>query len=196
MIAFLRGVLARKTASAVIIECGGVGYEALASLSAIERLPEEGENVCMPATLVVREDSHTLYAFSDERERAIFLRLIKVSGVGAKTALALMSALSADELLAAISETDPDRIARAPGIGRKTAERIILDLRGAEIPGMPAAGATSSGDSDVAQALAGLGYKKPEISRAIASLPPPSPGQPTAARLRIALQILSGRAGK
>ncbi|MGI9296363.1 MAG: Holliday junction branch migration protein RuvA [Gammaproteobacteria bacterium] len=193
MIAFLRGKLVSKTPSAVVIECGGVGYEALAPLTTIEQLPPPGAEVFLLTDFVVRAESQTLFGFLREREREIFRRLIKVSGVGAKTALALMSALRADELLAALSEGDSARLSRAPGIGKKTAERIIVDFRGSPllemVDGAPPA---ASGDRDVESALAGLGYKKPEIARALASIPADT-GDDSAVRLRAALQTLSGR---
>lgn len=192
MISFLRGILAAKSASAAIIECGGVGYEALAPLTTIEKLPKIGEPVFLLVDFVVRPESQTLYGFFHERERDIFRRLIKVSGVGAKTALALMSALPADDLLSALSDGDATRIAHAPGIGKKTAERIIVDFRGSPLLSMSAIGTATVPDSDrdIEQALFGLGYKKAEIARVLTALPA---DDNTAARLRAALQILSGR---
>lgn len=193
MISFLRGKLVSKTPSAVVIECGGVGYEALAPLTTLEQLPAPGAEVFLLTDFVVRAESQTLFGFLREREREIFRRLIKVSGVGAKTALTLMSALRADELLSALSEGDAARLSRAPGVGKKTAERIIVDFRGSPLLDM-AEGAPSlaSGDRDVESALAGLGYKKPEIARALASIPADT-GEDSAVRLRAALQVLSGR---
>lgn len=193
MISFLRGKLAIKTASSVVVECAGVGYEALSPLTTLERLPGIGQEVFLLTELVVREESHTLFGFIEEREREIFRRLLKVSGVGAKTALALMSALRSTELLQALSEGDAARISRAPGIGKKTAERIIIDFQGSPLLDMAEGGASLSvGDRDVEQALSGLGYKKSEITRALASLPPDTP-QESSARLRAALQALSGK---
>lgn len=193
MIAFLRGRLVAKTPSSAIIECGGIGYEASAPLTTIEQLPPIGEEVFLLTDFVVRAESQTLYGFLRDREREIFRRLIKVSGVGAKTALALMSALRAEELLAALSEGDVARISRAPGIGKKTAERIIIDFRGSPLLQMAdGAAGMVSGDRDVAQALAGLGYKKPEIERALAAIPS-DVGDDSAVRLRAALHFLSGK---
>lgn len=193
MIVFLRGILIAKSATAAVIECNGIGYEALAPLTTIEQLPAVGEKVFLLTQLVVREDSQTLYGFSDKRARAIFQCLIKISGVGAKTALALMSALTAEQLLTAVSSGAAERLSQAPGIGKKTAERIIIDFRDNPLLNMPLGdGAITAGDRDVEQALAGLGYKKTEINRALAALPAATPPD-TAIRLRAALQILSGR---
>ena len=192
MIVFLRGRLAAKSGAAVVIDCNGIGYEAQAPLTTIEKLPPVGEDVFLHIDLVVRQESHTLYGFLDEPAREIFRRLIKVSGVGAKTALALMSALADDELLSALSDGDAARLSRAPGIGKKTAERIIVDFRGSDLAGLAAGGGIVGGDRDVEQALIGLGYKRAEIVRAMSALPP-SAGEDTAARLRAVLQILSTR---
>ena len=193
MISFLRGKLAAKSASSAVVECGGVGYEALAPLTTIEKLPRVGEQVFLLTDFVVRQESQALYGFLEERERAVFRRLIKVGGVGAKTALALMSALPAGDLLSALSAGDAARISRAPGIGQKTAERIIVDFRGSPLLDMPE-GAPALGESnrDVEQALSGLGYKKAEISRALSALPADT-ADDSAVRLRAALQILSGK---
>ncbi len=194
MISFLRGKLAAKSATSVVVECGGVGYEAFAPLTTIEKLPAPGANVFLLTDFVVRQESQALYGFCEEREREIFRRLIKVSGVGAKTALALMSALPAEDLLSAIAAGDAVRVSCAPGIGKKTAERIIVDFRGSPLLHLPAAATTAAANSDrdVEQGLAGLGYKKAEIARAISALPPEA-GEDAAARLRAALQILSGK---
>lgn len=191
MISFLRGKLFSKTPSSAVIECGGIGYEVLAPLTTLERLPPPGAEVFLLTDFVVRAESQTLFGFLHERERAIFRRLIKVGGVGAKTALALMSALRAEELLAALSEGDAARLSRAPGIGKKTAERIVVDFRGSRLLEM-AEGASIGGDREVEQALTGLGYKKPEIARALAKIPA-DVGEDSAARLRAALQTLSHR---
>ena len=198
MIAFLRGKLIAKTSQAAVVECGGVGYEVFAPLTVIEKMPAAGAEVFIHTDFVVREDSQTLYGFLDERSRAVFRRLIKVSGVGAKTAVALMSALSAEELLSALAGEDATRLTCAPGIGQKTAERIVLDFRGSplldDIGGATGGGdkTFSAADRDIEQGLAALGYKKAEIARAIAALPKNDDADP-AARLRAALQKLSGR---
>ena len=192
MISFLRGKLAAKTASSITVECGGVGYEALAPLTTIEKLPPVGETIFLLTDFVVRQESQSLYGFLDGREREIFRRLIKVGGVGAKTALALMSALPAGELLAALSAGDSTRISCAPGVGKKTAERIIVDFRGSPLLDNPEGAPLPSNNRDVEQALSGLGYKKAEIVRALAAIPPEA-GEDSAVRLRAALQILSGK---
>ena len=193
MIGFLRGRLAAKSASAAVVECGGVGYEVLSPLTTLERLPATGEEVFLLTEMLVRAESQTLYGFLEDRDRDIFRRLIKTGGVGAKTALALMSALSSDELLRALADGDSAVVSRAPGIGAKTAERIIVDFRGSPLLLRTSANALSNADRDVEQALAGLGYKKAEIAKALSALPAAKEEEDTAARLRMALQILSGR---
>ena len=194
MITFLRGTLTDKTTASVTIECHGVGYEALAPLTTIEKLPAVGDTVFLLTDFVVRPESQTLYGFITRFERDIFRRLIKVSGVGAKTAIVLMSAFPVAELLSALSDSDAERIARAPGIGKKTAERIIVDFRGSPLLEniAPTAAFVNNPGRDVEQALTGLGYKRSEITRALGLLSADTP-EDSAARLRAALQILSRR---
>ncbi len=195
MISSLRGKLISKTTTSIVIECNGVGYEVIAPLSVIEKLPTLDKDIFIYIDFVVRDDSQTLFGFLDKETRELFRKLIKVSGVGAKTAIALMSALSTNELLLAIFGGDAERICRAPGIGKKTAERIIIDFRGSPLLdniGSEHTPEPNIGDRDIEQGLASLGYKKAEIARAIAALPADIGNDP-AARLRAALQSLSGR---
>ena len=193
MIVFLHGKLASKTPTSAVIECNGIGYEVHAPIGVIERLPATGDSVFVLTEMVVREESQTLYGFLEERERRIFRALLKVSGVGAKTALTLMSALSADDLLAALASGDTARLSTAPGIGKKTAERMVVDFRGSPLLDMPAIAALpQQNNRDVELALEGLGYKRVEISRALSALPADTDEDP-AVRLRAVLQILSGK---
>ena len=187
MIAFIRGVLVEKRPNTVFIECNGIGYEVMAPLTVVEKLPPEGETIFLLTQFVVREESQTLYGFLNESERTLFCRLIKVSGVGAKTALAMMSALTTDSLLAALSTEDIGRLSAVPGIGRKTAERLIVDFRGSSLLLETAA---FSVDNDAEQALAALGYKKSEIGKALSQLPAVT-NEDTASRVRTALRVLS-----
>ena len=166
MITSLRGILAAKSPGAAVVEVGGVGYRIAAPLTVTDKLPEVGAEVFLLTEFVVREDSQTLYGFLDERTRELFCRLTKVSGVGAKTALAMLGAMDTGELISALINGDSARLSSAPGIGAKTAERLIVEFRGSALS------ADSPGDEqgEAAQALAALGYKKAEIARALSAL--------------------------
>ena len=129
MIGRITGTLLEKTPPVVCIDVGGVGYEIDVPMSTLYELPETGAQVSLYTHLAVREDAHTLYGFSTANERATFRTLIKVSGIGARTALAILSGLTVDELVGAIAEQETARLMRVPGIGKKTAERLLLELR-------------------------------------------------------------------
>ncbi len=191
MIATLRGLLTAKAPGTVVVEAGGVGYRVCAPLTVTDRLPATGAEVFLLTELIVREDSQTLYGFLDERSRALFCRLMRVSGIGAKTALAMLSAMDADAMLSAIAKGDTVLLSSAPGIGEKTAQRLIVELRGEAL----SLGADVGGEqSDAAQALAALGYKKPEIQRALAAMRKSGEEYPTPAEeIRAALKILAKR---
>ena len=164
MIGWLSG---RVRAGVLVLEVGGVGYEVQTPPALAAGLAPGAAAELFVHTLV-REDQLALFGFATEQERDWFRRLLGVAGVGAKTALALLSSLSVDELVVAIESGDAARIARTPGIGRKTAERIVLELRGkAAAQGAPAGGVLE----DVRLALANLGYKPREIDRALADAP-------------------------
>jgi len=172
MIGFVRGRLARKEPPWVVIDVGGVGYEIEAPMSTIFRLPDVGKDVQLCTHLVVREDAQTLFGFSTEEERSLFRNLIKVSGVGAKLALTILSGISVDGFRQCVLTEDKAALTRLPGIGRKTAERLILDMRdridGAALaaggravaPGEPA-----SARADAFNALVSLGYKPGEVQK-------------------------------
>ena len=130
MISRLTGKLIEKNPPQVVIDVNGVGYEADVSMQTFYNLPSVGETVHLYTQLVVREDAHLLFGFASAEERATFRQLVKVSGIGAKTALGILSAMNADELAQAIAEEDVKRLSSAPGIGKKTAERMVLELRG------------------------------------------------------------------
>ena len=194
MITAIRGRLRQKTAGSAVIECGGLHYEVLVPFTVAERLPAEAEEVFLLTEFVVRELSHTLYGFFSEQERQLFRQLMKTSGVGAKTVLALMSAMSTEELIAALSAEDTARLARTPGIGQKTAERLVIDFRGSVLLIKTASATAAETDSEVEQALAALGYKKAEIKKALSRLSAEVDADAdTAMRIRAALRILSGR---
>ena len=140
---------------------------------------------------MVREESQTLYGFLDETTRALFRRLIKISGIGAKTALAMMSTMTAKELLSALANEDHARLSGTPGIGKKTAERLIIEFRGSALLSSSGADFGVIRDDDVEQALTSLGYKKDEIKRALTAMPPDATD--TAVKVRAALRFLAGK---
>ena len=175
MIGRLAGTLLVKAPPALLVDVGGVGYELEAPLSTFYHLPAVGAPVVLHTHLVVREDAQLLYGFGTEAERALFRQLLKVSGVGAKLALVILSGVSADELAAIIADADPARLVRIPGIGRKTAERLILELR-EPLGRMMSASATvaaprADAAGDAAAALEALGYKPAEVRAALRDLP-------------------------
>ena len=193
MIGSLRGRLIAKTATHVEVECAGVGYEVSITPTVAERLPSEsGAEIFLLTEFIVREDAQLLFGFLEGRERELFRRLLKVSGIGAKTALAMM-ALGVEELLTALGAEDVARVSRAPGVGRKTAERLIVEFRGSPLltESAAAGGGKSGEDAEAEQALAALGYRKKEITDALAALPKEEMG--VSEKVRAALRVLSGR---
>lgn len=175
MIGRLSGTLLAKAPPALLLDVAGVGYELEAPMSTFYRLPALGESVVLHTHLVVREDAQLLYGFATEAERALFRQLLKVSGVGAKLALVILSGVAVQELIEIVQEADVARLVRIPGIGRKTAERLILELR--EPLGRLAVAASASfvsrdGDAlqDAASALEALGYKPAEARAALRDL--------------------------
>jgi len=173
MIGFVRGVLAFKEPPRLVIDVGGVGYEIEAPMSTIFRLPDVGSEVQLCTHLVVREDQQTLFGFQSEEERRLFRGLIKVSGVGAKLALTILSGISVDGFMQCVRTEDKATLVRLPGIGRKTAERLILDMRdridattaGAN-GGAPVAGnEPAAARADAFNALVNLGYKPAEVQK-------------------------------
>lgn len=196
MIATLRGILADKSPGEAVVEVGGVGYRIAAPVLVTDRLPEVGGEVFLYTEMIVREDSQTLYGFLDGKTREVFCRLVKVSGIGAKTALAMLGAMPVGELLSALASGDAARLAATPGIGKKTAERLIVEFRGSLLlQDTPAISASS----DTSQALAALGYKKPEIARALSALRKQyadADNMPPAEQIKAALKILAKRGGE
>ncbi|HEZ3819501.1 TPA: Holliday junction branch migration protein RuvA, partial [Neisseria meningitidis] len=130
MISRLTGKLVEKNPPQIVIDVNGVGYEADVSMQTFYNLPPVGESVQLFTQLIIREDAHLLFGFATAEERKTFRQLIKVGGIGAKTALGILSAMTADELARAVAEEDVKRLSSAPGIGKKTAERMVLELRG------------------------------------------------------------------
>jgi holliday junction DNA helicase ruvA len=175
MIGRLKGILVEKNPPQAVIDVNGVGYEVDVSMQTFYRLPATGEAVQLYTQLVVREDAHLLFGFATADERATFRQLVKVSGIGAKTALDILSAMSADELAQAVAEEDVKRLSSAPGIGKKTAERMVLELRGklvsAVSDGPAALSAAADGTDDIVSTLLALGYSEREAKAAVKGLP-------------------------
>lgn len=172
MIGRIRGVLLEKTPPTICIDVAGVGYEIDVPMSTLYKLPDIGAEVSLHTHLQVREDAHTLYGFSSAAERSAFRSLIKVTGVGARIALAVLSGMSVEELSSAITLQETGRLTRVPGIGKKTAERLLLELRGklgADIGAVSAP--ASSGEADILNALLSLGYSAAESQKALKGLP-------------------------
>jgi Holliday junction DNA helicase RuvA len=174
MIGRLSGILLEKNPPQILLDVQGVGYELLVPMSTFYHLPENGATVTLLTHLIVREDAHTLYGFAAERERHAFRVLTKVTGIGARTALAVLSGLSTDELAQAVATQEVGRLTRVPGIGKKTAERILLELKGKLAPaigGGAVAVNAPSGVLDVMNALLALGYSEKEAHAATRELP-------------------------
>lgn len=173
MIGRLTGVIAEKAPPQVLIDVGGVGYEVDVPMSTFYNLPHLGERTTLLTHFVVREDAQVLYGFGTAAERQAFRQLIKVSGVGPRMALSLLSGLSVAELAQAISVQEAGRLTRIPGIGKKTAERLLLELKGklgAELGAAPVS-VKSEAQADVLQALVALGYSDREAAAALKTLP-------------------------
>jgi Holliday junction DNA helicase RuvA len=172
MIGKLTGTLDDKNPPQVIVDCHGVGYEVLVPMSTFYNLPELGAKVTLLTHFVVREDAQILYGFATTQERAGFRELIKISGVGPRTALSVLSGMSVAELAQAITLQEAGRLIKVPGIGKKTAERLLLELKGKLGPDIGAvATVTSDAQSDILQALLALGYSDKEAAVALKALP-------------------------
>ncbi|PKO25116.1 MAG: Holliday junction branch migration protein RuvA [Betaproteobacteria bacterium HGW-Betaproteobacteria-8] len=174
MIGRLNGVLLEKTPPLVLIDVNGVGYECEVPMSTFYNLPAIGEKVVLLTQFIVREDAQLLYGFGSDRERLTFRQLLKVNGVGAKSALSILSGLSVDELVQAVALQDAALLTRVPGVGKKTAERLLLELKDKfSIDGMSIAqgGQAKSASGDVLNALLALGYNEREALAAVKLLP-------------------------
>lgn len=196
MIGRLRGTLAAKHPPHLLLDVGGVGYEVEAPMSTFYVLPSVGEPVTLHTHLVVREDAHLLFGFASENERRLFRALIKVNGVGAKLALTILSGISADDFARCVQDNDTASLVRLPGVGKKTAERLVVEMRDRladwELPGwLPTAAAPDApGEDDPLRdaiaALVSLGYKPAEASRLISKVP--TEGLASEAIIRAALK--------
>ncbi len=194
MIGFLRGRLAVKQPPTLLVDVNGVGYEMEAPMSTFYGLPAAGESVALFTHLVVREDAHILYAFGTDGERRLFRGLLKVSGVGPKIALGILSGASVEDFLRIIEAEDAAMLTRIPGIGRKTAERVIIEMRDSvKKLSMPlnsdnpaALGASATPQGEASSALIALGYKPQEVVRLLKSVD--EPGLSTTEIIRRALK--------
>ena len=191
MIGRIQGVLLEKNPPQITVDCAGVGYEIEVPMSTFYGLPATGERVMLLTHLVVREDAHLLYGFGTDSERRAFRQLLKISGVGARTALAVLSGLSVAELAEAVTLQETGRLTRIPGIGKKTAERLLLELKdklGAELAAPVAVNRAAPAASDVLHALVSLGYSDKEAIAVVKQLPE---GLSVTDGIRQALKFLS-----
>jgi len=190
MIGRITGTLAEKSPPLVLVDVGGVGYEVDVPMSTFYNLPGLGERVALLTHFVVREDAQLLYGFLTHEERATFRELVKISGVGPRTALSILSGLSVADLSQAVSRQEAGRLVKVPGIGKKTAERLLLELKGKLGPdlALPAASAASDAQADIAQALVALGYNERDANAALKALPP---GVAVSEGIKLALKALS-----
>jgi len=195
MIGRISGILIEKNPPSITVDVQGLGYEVDVPMSTFYNLPATGEKVSLHTHLIVREDGHFLYGFSSEAERAAFRQLLKISGIGARTALAVLSGMSVTELAQAVTLQETGRLTKVPGIGKKTAERLLLELRD-RLPKTLAGGVAKvgAGDtasdaaSDIMNALLALGYNEREALTAMKGL---VPDVSVSDGIRAALKLLS-----
>lgn len=173
MIGRLSGSLLEKNPPQILLDCNGVGYEVDVPMSTFYNLPALGEKTSLFTHLAIREDAHVLFGFATQEERSVFRQLIKISGVGARTALSILSGMSVADLAQAITLQEAGRLIKVPGIGKKTAERLLLELKGklgadlGHVSGAP----HSSANSDILNALLALGYSDKEALLALKQVP-------------------------
>ena len=190
MIGRITGVLVEKAPPQILVQAQGVGYEIDVPMSTFYNLPGIGESLTLLTHFVVREDAQQLFGFLTAAERSAFRELVRISGVGPRTALSILSGLSVGELAQAVTQQDAARLVKVPGIGKKTAERLLLELKGrlgAELPAA-AAPAADEAEGDIVQALVALGYHEREARTALKALPP---GVAVGEGIKLALKALS-----
>lgn len=201
MIGQLRGVLLSKQPPALMLNVQGVGYELEAPMTTFYDLPQEGTELMLHTHLVVREDAQLLFGFSTENQRNLFRHLLRISGIGPRVGLAILSGLSVQEFRLCINSEDVVRLTKVPGIGRKTAERVILELRGKQLPGMAGdeeaavSGSTDDIRADAVSALTALGYREKDAEKVIGQLADQSGADEklsSESLIRQALQAMSG----
>jgi len=175
MIGRIQGILVSVHPPRLLVDCQGIGYEVDVPMSTLYQLPQAGQRITLLTHFQVREDAQQLFGFATETEREAFRQLIKISGVGSRTALAVLSGMSVNELAQAIALQEADRLTQVPGIGKKTAERLCLELKGKLAPDLGIAGdkpQTIEASSEVLQALLALGYSEKEALLALKQIPP------------------------
>ncbi|PXX35333.1 Holliday junction branch migration protein RuvA [Undibacterium pigrum] len=191
MIGRIAGTLIEKNPPQLLVDCQGVGYEVDVPMSTFYNLPHLGEKVVLLTHLAIREDAHVLFGFGTAEERSTFKQLIKISGVGARTALSILSGMSVADLAQAITLQEAGSLTRVPGIGKKTAERLLLELKGklgADLGNATAALAAGDHSADILNALQALGYSDKEALLAMKSVPA---GSGVSDGIKLALKALS-----
>ncbi len=190
MIGRLTGLIAEKNPPQIVLDVNGVGYELDVPMSTFYNLPAVGERAMLLCHFAVREDGHYLYGFLSEAERFAFRQLLKISGIGARTALSVLSGLSVGDLAAAVAQQEVGRLVKVPGIGKKTAERLLLELKGklATTSGIALPSTVDDATQDISNALLALGYNEKEAAAALKQLPPDIG---TSDGIRQALKLLS-----
>jgi len=191
MIGRLTGTLVEKNPPQILLDVKGVAYEIDVPMSTFYNLPAIGENLTLLTHLIVREDAHMLFGFASDNERRAFRQLIKISGIGARTALSVLSGLSVAELAQAVTLQEPGRLTKIPGIGKKTADRLMLELKdklGADLTTAVGVHRASPVASDVLNALLSLGYSDKEAAHAVKQLPE---GVAVADGIKQALKVLA-----
>ena len=191
MIGRISGILLQKTPPTILVDCQGVGYEIDVSMGTFYNLPSVGEKVTLFTHLSVREDAHLLYGFGNPEERSLFRQLIRISGIGARTALSLLSGMSVAEMVQAVALQDTTRFSRIPGIGKKTAERLLLELKGklgADLDIAIGNAANNDNMADILNALIALGYSPKEVNTVLKQIPADSS---VSDGIKLALKALS-----
>lgn len=190
MIGRLSGILLEKNPPQLLVDCNGVGYEVNVPMSTFYNLPGLGEKVVLLTHLTVREDAHILFGFGNAEERTVFKQLVKITGIGARTALSILSGMSVADLSHAITMQEAGRLTKIPGIGKKTAERLLLELKGKLGADLGAAGGAIHSDatSDILNALLALGYSDKEAMLAMKQVPA---GTGVSDGIKLALKALS-----
>lgn len=189
MIGRLSGVLLEKNPPQLLVDCNGVGYEVNVPMSTFYNLPGLGEKVVLLTHLTVREDAHILFGFGTNEERNVFKQLVKITGIGARTALSILSGMSVADLAQSITLQEAGRLTKIPGIGKKTAERLLLELKGKLGADLGGAGAVATdATSDILNALLALGYSDKEAMLALKQVPA---GTGVSEGIKLALKSLS-----
>jgi Holliday junction DNA helicase RuvA len=191
MIGRISGVLLEKNPPQLLVDCQGVGYEVDVPMSTYYNLPHIGEKVTLFTHQAIREDAHLLFGFDNAAERALFRQLIKITGVGARTALSILSGMTVNDLAQAVTMQESGRLMKVPGIGKKTAERLLLELKGkigADLGNVAGAAPMHDNESDILNALLALGYSDKEALAALKKLPP---GSTVSDGIKLALKGLS-----